>query len=317
MPVRSMCPAFLQPTSGSPTSWRPGPGSSRSSTSKEGEVVEKGAPLISVNVEQTSENGGGIDSATLASLHQQRQRLDDQIALERQQSTVETQRLQTELAGLQSELATIDQQRKLQVQRTTIVHDQMGSYDTLAKQGVVSQVEQKKRQDAYLSAQAAQLDLDRTYAERQKELSLRRSDLAQLPISSQQRVSQLQASIDEIDMKTKQTDGQRGYLITAPKAGRVSSLQAWVGKTAEPNIPQMSIVPEGDTLTAELFVPMRAIGFVAPGQDVHLSYTSFPYQQFGFADGTVETVSHTLLRTRSGGRAADVRHASLPSVGDA
>jgi membrane fusion protein len=61
-------------------------------------------------------------------------------------------------------------------------------------------------------------------------------------------------------------------------------------------MPQMSIVPEGDTMQAQLLVPARAIGFVKPGQHVRLSYDAFPYQQFGFADATVETISHTLLK---------------------
>jgi membrane fusion protein len=65
---------------------------------------------------------------------------------------------------------------------------------------------------------------------------------------------------------------------------------------AEPNKPLMTIVPEGDVLKAELFVSPRAIGLVAPGQTVHLSYSSFPYQQFGFARGKVETISYTLLK---------------------
>ena len=102
--------------------------------------------------------------------------------------------------------------------------------------------------------------------------------------------------MDDINLKIRQTDGQRAYLITAPKDGRISALQAWVGKTVETNVPQMSIVPVDDVLTAELFVPAQAIGFVASGQTVHLSYASFPYQQYGFADGTVETVSYTLLK---------------------
>jgi membrane fusion protein len=73
-------------------------------------------------------------------------------------------------------------------------------------------------------------------------------------------------------------------------------MQAWVGKPADPKVPALSIVPDGDVLEAELLVPARAIGFVAPGQTVHISYDTFPFQQFGFARGTVRTVSHTLLK---------------------
>ena len=117
-----------------------------------------------------------------------------------------------------------------------------------------------------------------------------------MPIDKDQRVSKLKGSIGDIDIKLKQTEGQRAYLVSAPMAGRISALQAITGKTADPAIPQMSIVPEGDTLSAELFVPARAIGFVAPGQMVHLHYAAFPYQQFGFGEGKIMTISQTLLK---------------------
>jgi membrane fusion protein len=61
-------------------------------------------------------------------------------------------------------------------------------------------------------------------------------------------------------------------------------------------MPALSIVPDGDILEAELLVPARAIGFIAAGQTVHISYDTFPFQQFGFARGNVRTVSRTMLK---------------------
>jgi len=263
---------------------------------KEGDLVEKGAPLITINVEQSSEGGGGIDTAMLASLRSQRDHLTDQVNLEQRRADAEKQRIQSEIDGLVSEIQAMQEELKVQIQRTAVAKEQVDAIVDLTKKGVVSQFELKKRQDNYLAIQESELTAARTIAEKKRDLAQRGNDLAQLPISAGRQMSQLQAAIGDIDMKIRQTDGQRAYLITAPKSGRVSALQAWAGKVVETNIPQMSIVPEGDTLSAELFVPARAIGFVAPGQTVHISYTSFPYQQFGFAEGTVEMVSHTLLK---------------------
>jgi membrane fusion protein len=61
-------------------------------------------------------------------------------------------------------------------------------------------------------------------------------------------------------------------------------------------MPLMSIVPEGDAMEAQLLVPARAVGFVRPGQAVRLSYDTYPYQQYGFADGKVASVSRTSLK---------------------
>jgi len=263
---------------------------------KEGQFVDQGAPLITISMEQSTENGGGLDSGMLMSLRQQRDRLNAQVGLEQRRAEAESNRVKAEIDGLVSEIAALQEELKVYAQRTTVAKQQMDSVTSLTNKGIVSQFELKKREDNYLSFQEAELAQNRNIAEKQRDLALRRSDLAQLPISDERQMSQLQAQIGDIDMKIRQTDGQRAYVITAPKAGLVSALQAWVGKVVEANVPQMSIVPEGDLLSAELFVPARAIGSVAPGQTVHISYTSFPYQQFGFAEGIVDTVSHTLLK---------------------
>ena len=262
----------------------------------EGEVVDKGAPLLSVTVEQARLSGAGVDTEVLASLRQQGERLDEQIGLERRHGEAEAQRLKTAIEGLGGEIDAIEQQRKLQAARTAMAREQAAAGDYLVKRGAASQSDLKSKQDNYLSAQQAELSFERAVAEKQADLAARRSDLAQLPIGIDQRVSQLRAAISDIETKIQQTDGARAYLITAPKAGRVSALQAWAGKSVDGVMPLLSVVPENDVLSAELFVPARAIGFVEPGQSVHLSYASFPYQQFGFAQGTIETVSRTLIR---------------------
>ena len=128
------------------------------------------------------------------------------------------------------------------------------------------------------------------------ELSELQDKLRQLPITTGESVSRTEGDIAEIETRLKDVDRQRGYQLRAPIAGRISALQAWVGKSADPRLPVLSIVPDGGFLEADLLVPARAIGFVAGGQIVHISYDTFPFQQFGFAHGTVRSVSRTLLR---------------------
>jgi membrane fusion protein len=89
--------------------------------------------------------------------------------------------------------------------------------------------------------------------------------------------------------------GQRAQVMTAPIAGRVTSLQAAPGQIVDPNKPLLALLPDGASLFAELFVPSRAIGFVEPGQRVRLMVDAFPYQRFGTLGGSVATVSQAVL----------------------
>jgi len=262
----------------------------------EGQLVEAGAPLLTIGVEQAGENGGGIDTAMLASLRQQRDRLSEEIVLDQRKAEADTKRLEQEIAGLLVDIKAMEQESRLNAERSKIAAEQADAIADLAKRGVVSLYEYKRRQDNALQQQQAVLTFNRSLADKRKELDQRRSDLAQMPLSLDKQRTQIEASIADLDSRIKQTDGQRAYLITAPKAGRVSALQAFAGKTVDPTATLMSIVPEGDRLEAELFVPARAIGLVTPGQTVLVSYASFPYQQFGMARGTVASISQTLLK---------------------
>jgi membrane fusion protein len=262
----------------------------------EGQFVEAGTPLISISLEQTSEAGNGNRSAMLAGLREQKANLVQQLDLETQTAKAEEARLKRVIDGLISEIDNMDQQLKVQSARTAVAVGQVNSIIDLVKRGIVTQFELKTRQDNYLSIHQAEMGFWLSIAQKQAELRARQDELTQLPINSERKLSQLRVTIGDIEIKLRQTDGDRAYLIMAPKAGRVSALQAWAGKPVDTNLPLMSIVPEGDTLEAELFLPTNAIGFVSRGQTVHISYASFPYQQFGFAGGTVETVSQTLLK---------------------
>jgi membrane fusion protein len=65
--------------------------------------------------------------------------------------------------------------------------------------------------------------------------------------------------------------------------GRVTALQVRTGETADPGRPLLNISPPGAELVAELYLPSRAIAFIAPRQEVKIQYDAFPYQKFGVA----------------------------------
>lgn len=287
---------FLVPTAGIARITPPRPGTITAVSVGEGQHVARGAPLLTVTEAQTSERGENIETAKADELRVQRDHLDDQIAFERQKSQFEGQRLRAQIASADDEISQLGQQQRIQAKRIAIARVQLTGAIALAAKGYLSLVELRRRQDAYLAEQQNQTSLARERAAKRAEFAALQDTLQQLPIATGQRVAQIAASIAEIDARLTEIEGQRGYRLLAPISGRVSALQAWVGKTADPRLPVLSIVPDGDVLEAELLVPARAIGFIARGQIVHISYDTFPFQQFGFARGIVRTVSHTLLK---------------------
>jgi membrane fusion protein len=262
----------------------------------EGDIVAKNAPLLTISEEKSTSLGDGVDAAALESLHQQQSRLHDQIVMEQRKTDAGRQRLLDDIRGLASEVSGLEEQLQVQYGRTEIARQQVASIVQLVKQGTISRLELRRREDAHLAQKQLEADLGARVSAKKTELLGRRTALEQLPAEAGQRISVLENSVAEIDIKLKEAEGRRAYWLTAPVAGRVSALQAWTGKSTEPNVPQLSIVPDGGELKAQLLVPARAIGFASPGQPVRVRFDSFPYQQFGSAAGTIETVSHTLLK---------------------
>ena len=287
---------FLVPTEGIARITPPRSGTTTAVHVSEGQHVERGAALLTVADPETSDRGENIDEAKTKRLREQRDDLREQIRLEQQKSDAEAQRLQSQIHGARDEIAALTRQQAIQRERVDIAHRQLAGAIELAAKGYLSKVEMRRRQDAYLAEQQSQSSLAKELAGKEAGLAQQQNALQQLPIATAQRVSQLAASIAELEVRLKEIEGRRGYRLSAPIAGHVSALQAWVGKLADPRTPALAIVPDGDVLEAELLVPARAIGFIAPGQTVHISYDTFPFQQFGFARGTVRTVSHTLLK---------------------
>jgi membrane fusion protein len=287
---------FLAATEGIARIFPPRSGTITAVHVTEGQHVERGAPLLSVTDSAMSNRGEDIDDAKADRLREQIDRLNDQTVLERQKADAESQRLQSQIQGSVDEIAALSRQQTIQTDRIEIARRQLIGAVELADKGYVSKVEMRRRQDAFLAEKQNASSLDKELASKQTDLSQLQNTLRQQPITTAQHVSQLETSIAELEVRLKEIEGQRGFLVSAPISGRVSALQAWIGKLAEPKTPALSLIPDGNTLVAELFVPARAIGFVAPGQAVQISYDTFPFQQFGFARGTVRTVSRTLLK---------------------
>ncbi|HET7883996.1 MAG TPA: HlyD family efflux transporter periplasmic adaptor subunit [Acetobacteraceae bacterium] len=293
---KETAPGFLTPTIGVAKVLPPRAGVVVAVAVIEGERVEAGTPLLTVQVGQTDENGSDVDSGVLQSIGRQRSSLLQQIELEQAKTTAEHEQVQHRIDGLRAEIVALQAELAAQHERTQVADEQVVAVRDLVKQGYISVVEFKHRQDNLLAQRQNEAALVRQIVERQGVVTQQSDALHQLPDSLAARILVLRASISDLDGRLAEIAGRRAYLLRASVAGQVSALQARVGLTADPTVPLLSIVPTGSILQAELFVPARAIGFVEAGQTVRLAYEAFPFQRFGLHGGRVISVSRNLLR---------------------
>lgn len=94
--------------------------------------------------------------------------------------------------------------------------------------------------------------------------------------------------------------------LRAPQAGTVKDLATHtIGTVAAPGTILMTLVPQGDTLVAEVWVGNQDIGFIRPGQDVKLKLAAFQFQKYGMVEGTVRQVSADATEAPSGNTRSD------------
>jgi len=262
----------------------------------EGDRVIAGDPLLSVQTQRTAADGADLDETVRQSLGHQRDLQLRQVSLEQETARAEADRLQERIVRLGQECDALAAQIAAQRDRTKLAEEQAAVSRDLSIQGFVSAVEQRRREDARISQAQALSGLNQQLAAKQGELVELRYTLTELPAHTAEHVASLRAAAAEIDTRLAEAEAQHAYLVVAPASGLVSAVQAAVGNPADPTQPLLSIVPEGEDLQAVLFVPERAIGFVAPGQSVRLALDAFPSERFGAQEGTITSVAHTKLR---------------------
>ena len=105
--------------------------------------------------------------------------------------------------------------------------------------------------------------------------------------------NEMQGQLDKLRQElAKQTHRQDLLELKASQNGTVKDLATHtIGSVTQPGAVLLTLVPDGEQLTAEVWVSNQDRGFVHPGQKVQLKFAAFPFQKYGMVEGTVEYVS--------------------------
>jgi membrane fusion protein len=286
---------YLVPSAGSARIFAQQQGTVSAVYVAQGQQVEQGQPVLAVATDQTAIGGEDVYATILATLTQQKQSLVGQIANEVRHTASERERLTAQISGLEAELAHLAAEQDVQRLRINLFEKMVSSGAQLAAKGLISELDQRRREDAVLEQRRALIALGEQTTARQGRLTNVRFNLEQLQFAQAEKIQSLRNELSSVEQRIAEVEGRRAHVLRSPISGTVSLLLASVGQRADPQRLQLEIVPVGSKLQAQLFVPAKAIGFIEPGQNVRLLYDAFPYQQFGTYRGWIAEVSHTLL----------------------
>ena len=234
---------YLTPTAGTAKIYAPRQGTIRAVHVHEGQQVQEGQPLLTIATDQIAADGKDVDAAILDTLAHQRDLLAQQIAAQEDRTTSERNRLVALIHGLEAESSQLELQIAIQEERIRISEDLLQAAAKLNARRNMSESEYRERQESNLQHKQALSVLGQQLAEHRNRLTETRYALEQLPTVMAERSQTLRNDLAEAEQRIAEINGRRAYVLRAPSAGRVATLQATVGRTADPRHLQLEIVP--------------------------------------------------------------------------
>lgn len=261
----------------------------------EGQVVQRGTPLVVVSTMRRFEGGDTAYELLLHSLSGEEAALRSRLSALAISQGVDGEVLRQQIGALEAELQSMKEIVRTADERLKIAQERLEVARRLDATGYISRDEMRRREDAVIVQEQSKIQAGSQSAKLSAQLVELRSRERQRPFAAVQERGQLEAGISAISQRRAEAEAQKGFVLEAPVRGRVTALRALPGQPTAPSQVLMTITPLEAELVAEVYVPSRAIGFVRPGMEARLLVDAFPYQKFGPLYGRVASVSKSVL----------------------
>jgi membrane fusion protein len=265
---------------------------------RDGERVRAGQPLAMIAVDQALVDAGGrsVLARILDELTAEQARLQEGFAREQDSQASARRRARTRIGGLERELAAARDETAALERQLEGMRGVLRRIEELHRSGYVAEVDLALRRQQVLELERQRHAQEKALAGMAQQLDDARLELAGQRTLRRERRADLESRLSDLRRRIAAHEIERGFALLAPAGGVVTNLQAEPGPPVRPEQPLMTLVPEDSPLEAQLLVPSRAAGFVAPGQEVRLRYAAFPHEHYGVHRGRVTAVGRATLR---------------------
>jgi membrane fusion protein len=261
----------------------------------EGSRVHAGQQLVVVTLPRATVKQGNTADAMAQRLSRRQHGLEDAQRAQAQLLQAQAGGLAAQQAAAQGELAQLAQQTNTARQQAQIASDTLQRLRQLQAQKYVSELQVKQQEAAWLQAVSDVQTLQRQASTARRSLAQLRQAQQELPGQRLANAAGYQRDLAALEQEQVETEARGALAISAPVTGVVASQLVKPGQAVQAGQPLLTLLPGNGKLEAELLVPSRAIGFIAPGDKVLLRYQAYPYQKFGHQQGIVARISRSAL----------------------
>ena len=259
-----------------------------------GDVVERNSPLARIGMLDRSDddNHAAVLSRTLAA---QRRAHVDSLGATIRRFDLDAERLEDRRSSLRREVDAVRKQMRRQASRVSVAARDLRKSTELVDNGHLPRSDWNVAKAVLVDARHV-LSALRSHAESlEREVSDVAAQIDAIPAAVATARAETKGAVAALDERMARLTMEVVQVVAAPIAGRIDALAVRVGQFVVTGSAIALVVPVGEDLVADLYVPSRAVAFIAPGQPLKLKYEAFPFQRYGAQDGVVAGVSRAVL----------------------
>ena len=259
----------------------------------EGAHVQSGQPLVRIEAPLATATGQDALALMRDALHARGDSVQQLGTAQRAQIDAQMAGTQRQLESARQELRDVEHAVATRARQIRLARSTVERYKRMAAAQYVSQVQMDQQEQALLELVNERQLLALQAASTRRGIAQLEQSLRELPAQRQAVQAQAQRDLTLLEQERIERETSSNLQVHAPVAGMMTTRLVEPGQTVQTGQPLLSLLPRGSLLQAQLLVPSRAVGFIAPGDAVRLRYQAYPYQKFGHQRGTVVRVSRS------------------------
>ena len=261
----------------------------------EGQLVEKGAPLVKISYSSKDALGHRVSTQLLAELESKQNRTHQSIKRLRTLHLAQQQRLEEQLSQAKHTLATLKDIIALTRSQWLLASKQWAKSQTLLEQGHISRADFETHSLNRLNAEQKLALAKKDWNNEQANIAAISHELATLPEQQANELANIENTYSDLTQQIVSHKSNAEEIIYAPRSGVISGLHVRTGYTVDSSRPLLTLIPQNADIQARIAVPVRSAGFLREGQALHIRYDAFPYQKFGVQLGEIVNISSSLV----------------------
>jgi len=263
---------------------------------KEGQFVKSGDVLFVLTGERGNADSRSTEAMISALLVQRRDSFQAELGHAKTQAVHRRTVLLRRAEDLKVDIKRLDGQALMQKQRIALSEKTVSRFAELKTTNYISAAQLQEREAELIDQQQRLVEIERNRSSMLREFASAMADAQDISVQALRDENALRRNASVLEQDLTENEARREIPILAHQNGTVTAIAASIGQTVGNAVSLASILPEGNQLEAEMYVPSRAVGFMKPGITAMLRFQAFPYQKFGQHPAHIREIAITSVR---------------------